>query len=915
MSQINRYPSLNQPIESLVGNDGIVVPPIFDGIRWDVFVLGAGHIFTTGDIALGTLTINLDGGIADLYPTDAGVANPIGGVLNIFGGSNINTAAPVIPGNSVIINLNDNVHITGTFIADGDITSTAGDISATLGFLNAGTTVTAGTGITSTTGDIVASTGDISATLGSLNAGTTVTAGTGITATTGDITATTGDIHAVAGDIIASLGSVQVNTFVDAGTYVQAGTTVTAGTGITSTTGNITATLGNMVITAGNLNLPDTNGTGTEGTITLGGSIFLQNYGTFNTFVGTDAGNLTLTVANAEKNSAFGYNALKRVSTGSNNSAFGDSSQLFVNSGSFNTAFGQGSLIGLTTGSYNSCFGYGSGAAYNAAQSSNVCIASIGDAADNNTIRIGTQGAGNDQQDRCFIAGIRGVSPAATDAGVALIASDHQLGSLGSMTDGQLVIGSTGLNPVLGNITSTYLTVTDGAGTINIETKAVLQNDTGWESWGGAGNYFDDTVLGSFTILRPGTGFINGLPVAWVAPQTVVGMVAGNTYYIYVDNTGTLQLTNVRTDALYQDNVVLFECMRDSTLPTNNQFTVKENHPYGFPVESSNYLHNVVSTVIDNQANGANITLVGTQGIGISGADILNDHGVTTVITDSGGVGVVWSKYYTDAGGDWALQNSTNTFTGFWNNGGVPTALTANRFGVYTLYATKDNLTSALPQYFAVLNTAQFNSAVAANTAIANGTIARATGELAQLEIVQLGYIVYRESTAAITVVTISKTTLRQTLSTGGTNTASLVVTDTTNFNNILSAADTNVQSALNTLDNLQVARWSVETVNLAGVVNHGYLADKAGRLDVSLPAVSAIGDIIRIVNVGATAIGWRITQGAGQQIWIGNTFSTAGVGGYIEATAIGDAIELVCYIPDLSWIATSAPQGNITVV
>ena len=64
-------------------------------------------------------------------------------------------------------------------------------------------------------------------------ASSTITAGTGITSTTGNIVATAGAVTA--------------------GTSMSATTTITAGTGITATTGNITATNGNVVLgTAGN---------------------------------------------------------------------------------------------------------------------------------------------------------------------------------------------------------------------------------------------------------------------------------------------------------------------------------------------------------------------------------------------------------------------------------------------------------------------------------------------------------------------------------------------------------------------------------------------------------------------------------------------------------------------------------------
>ena len=228
---------------------------------------------------------------------------------------------------------------------------------------------------------------------------------------------------------------------------------------------------------------------------------------------------------------------------------------------------------------------------------------------------------------------------------------------------------------------------------------------TGFLSWAAGGPYFDDTTLGTFKLLVGGTGYIHGKLITWVA-QNIAGMVAGNCYWIYIDNTGTIGKATARTDALYRDNIILFECLRDSTPVTNNQVTVKENHPYAFPSRVETFLHDVVGTLIENQKNGANITLNGTQGVQINGADELEDEGMDTTIPDSGGVGVTWIKMYTNAAGKWARQNSTTTFTGFWNNGGTATALTAGRYAVYTLYISKDNLNVTTPVYLAVLDTA-----------------------------------------------------------------------------------------------------------------------------------------------------------------------------------------------------------------
>ena len=353
-------------------------------------------------------------------------------------------------------------------------------------------------------------------------------------------------------------------------------------------------------------------------------------------------------------------------------------------------------------------------------------------------------------------------------------------------------------NVIAGTITSllTGVTRTAEMWSDNI----TRMTDTGFYSWAAGGPYFDDTTLGTFQLLVGGTGYIRGKRITWVA-QNYTGMTAGNTYFIYIDSAGTIGAATTHADANYQNYIILFECMRDSTPVTNNQVTVAENHPYDFQVGPSNFLHDTVGPIIENANNGANITLNGTQGIQINGADALYDHGLNTTIPDSGGVAETWIKMYTTAAGKWARQNATNTFTGYYNNAGTPTVLTANRFAVYRLYVSKASLNTTTPTYFAVLHTAQFITIGAANTAIGNGTIVGATNELALLEMAQLGYIIYSEASASIVQVTISKSTLRSTITSAGTNSAALVNTNVTNFDGILSAADTNVQSALETID------------------------------------------------------------------------------------------------------------------
>jgi hypothetical protein len=416
----------------------------------------------------------------------------------------------------------------------------------------------------------------------------------------------------------------------------------------------------------------------------------------------------------------------------------------------------------------------------------------------------------------------------------------------------------------------------------------ILRMDmSGFYSWAAAAPYFDDTTLGTFKLLVGGTGYIKGKVITWVA-QNITGLTAGNTYWIYIDPTGTIGKASARTDALFVDNIVLFECMRDSTAVTNNQVTVKENHPYNFQTEVSNYDHDVIGTVIENANNGANITLVGTQGIGISGADVYSDHGLDTDIPDSGGVGVTWIRMFTLVSGKWARQNATTTFTGFWNNGGTATALTAGRWGVYRLYVCKDTLNATTPTYFAVLDTAQYTNLGNAQTAIANDTPAKATNELMSLELCQLGTIIYRESTATIVQVNIAKQTLRSTTSSGGTSIASLVTTNVTNFNNVLSAADTNVQSALDTIDDfgsgtgIQTVNLytgaGVKTVTLGSTNTTSVTTLQAGSVGMTITTATGNGPIDIVSGTGTIGIATSAT----------NSTVNIGTGAGIKAVTLG---------------------------
>lgn len=107
---------------------------------------------------------------------------------------------------------------------------------------------------------------------------------------------------------------------------------------------------------------------------------------------------------------------------------------------------------------------------------------------------------------------------------------------------------------------------------------------------------------------------------------------------------------------------------------------------------------------------------------------------------------------------------------------------------------------------------------------------------------------------------------------------------------------------------------WSVETgASVAGAVNRGYIANRAGLVTITLPDTAAVGSIIRVTGIN-TAVGWRIAQNAGETIYFGTSATTTGVGGYIEATNIRDSVEIVCVVADTDWNVLNS-VGNITIV
>jgi len=102
-------------------------------------------------------------------------------------------------------------------------------------------------------------------------------------------------------------------------------------------------------------------------------------------------------------------------------------------------------------------------------------------------------------------------------------------------------------------------------------------------------------------------------------------------------------------------------------------------------------------------------------------------------------------------------------------------------------------------------------------------------------------------------------------------------------------------------------ATWtSVTGTSATMVAGDGYISNNAALVTLTLPATADVGSLLYIQGYGAG--GWRVAQGAGQQVFIGSTSSTVGASGSTSSVNRYDSMTLVCVSADTVWCALGGP-------
>lgn len=694
----------------------------------------------------------------------------------------------------------------------------------------------------------------------------------------------------------------------------------------------LTGNIGTASPVGGNINIITVNSTpifvGAGDTLTLDFAL------TSNLILGS-----TTAVAGTN-NTGIGTDSLTSIGAGSANTAIGHLSGTDITIGGGNVIVGSGALASLLTGNNNTVIGTGAGSSYSSVESYNIIMNNTGTALDVGVIRIGTNGVGPNQQSECFIAGIQGVTVAnETPVVINSVTGQLGVGSGGSLI--QTITGNTGgpESPIAGNfniVTANTTVVFAGSPateTLDFGASSNLGLGSAYPALaGGASNIglgqganasvtsgSSNVALGRNSLSLNKTGFFN-TAVGGISQQSLVSGSLNTTLGYSALNNLLTGDSNISIGAQSGTNLAGAE---SSNIYIGNAGVLAESNHIRIGTDGAGAGQQNVTVIAGDVSSVRSFTAILGNITAVDG-DVVLTSGNIEITTATSAAGTEGLISYTGSGTNFrfiSARGTGNTFVGFQS--GNTTLTTGSAIG-----------NSALGlQALQALTTGAGNVAVgqAAGTLITTGNFNVALG-LDALEFVSTGASNIAIGNGAGSAITTSSNNID--IGNAGVVADSGVIrigtnaTHTTAFMQGISGVTPAVSSPLSVVidsagqlgtSTASTMIWQNQTANFNIEFGKGYVieggAPSVGTLPTLIPSNPG-GGTFRITAGLPYGSGWTIAQNAFQQIIFGGVLTTAGVGGSLSSTAVGDSVEIAC-TPGLNpavFIVVSS-VGNITIV
>lgn len=127
-------------------------------------------------------------------------------------------------------------------------------------------------------------------------------------------------------------------------------------------------------------------------------------------------------------------------------------------------------------------------------------------------------------------------------------------------------------------------------------------------------------------------------------------------------------------------------------------------------------------------------------------------------------------------------------------------------------------------------------------------------------------------------------------------------------FEQWMSVMVDNLNSVLQTIEDVSFIDKKVEATPYLAAVNSTYLIENAALTTVELPDIAPFGSVVNIIGKGSG--GWLLTPGAGQTIEVAG--SSAGTS--IASTSRYDCISIKCVTDNTTWVTVSSSTAGFTI-